>query len=88
MLMVDLKNGGKRDINSMEKEYQEPPGLTVHELINKMSIILGYCDLLLEEAKVGSRAAKRLYLIRNVAQNLVEGLREKYLHEGKKPEVA
>jgi len=45
-----------------------------HTLINKLSNILGYCDLLLEKTEQGTEQARRLAMIRETAQTVVKEL--------------
>jgi hypothetical protein len=42
-------------------------GLVTHDLINKLSAIVGNCDLLLDTAQAGTEQARRLNLILDMA---------------------
>ncbi|HUA15387.1 MAG TPA: hypothetical protein VMG31_08810 [Verrucomicrobiae bacterium] len=48
----------------------QPSCMLAHDLINRLSIIVGYCDLLAEESKEKAEPAcrERIHLIREVAQ--------------------
>ncbi len=54
----------------------QPACLLTHNLINRLSIIIGYCDLMGENEEQGSEAAKRLNLIRDAAQQMAKELVE------------
>ena len=61
-----LSNGG----------CHEPTCLLAHRLVNKLSAIIGNCDLLNEQVEAGSECAKRLSLIHDVAQEMAKELNE------------
>jgi hypothetical protein len=48
-------------------ERDQSIGLVTHDLINKLSAIIGNCDLLLEATEQGSEHARRLNLILEMA---------------------
>ena len=52
----------------------EPACLLAHELVNRLSAIIGYCDLVIEKAEKGTECAKRLRLIQKLAQFAAEEL--------------
>ena len=52
----------------------EPSSKLAHELINKLAIIVGNCDLLEEEAPEDSHCLKRLRAIREVAMSMAKSL--------------
>ena len=54
----------------------EPSCLLAHDLVNKVSVILGCCDLLIEKAEPGSEAAVRLGLIHDAAASMAKKLNE------------
>lgn len=54
----------------------EPACLLAHRLVDKLSVIIGYCDLASEEAEPGSECAKRLELIHDVAADMANELSE------------
>lgn len=61
--------GSRRDVHSMGKPPDgghESVCLLAHDLVNKVSIILGYCDLLIEEP-AGPKTAARLRMIHDTA---------------------
>lgn len=41
----------------------EPACLLAHDLVNRLSAIIGYCDLVIEKAEKETECAKRLRLI-------------------------
>jgi hypothetical protein len=47
----------------------------VHNLINKLAVILGCCELLTDEAKEGSECAKRLATIRDTVEAMTRELK-------------
>jgi len=53
-----------------------------HELINRLSIIVGNCDLLKEDLPGDSEAGKRLCLIKDVAKSMAEDLHRHQAHPG------
>lgn len=52
----------------------EPACLLAHRLVDKLSVIIGHCDLVSEEAEPGSECAKRLNLIHDVAAEMAKEL--------------
>ena len=52
----------------------EPACLLAHRLVDKLSIIIGHCDLVSEEVEPGSECAKRLELIHSVAAEMAKEL--------------
>lgn len=62
-------------MQSIFKKYQPDEGLT-HDLINKLSIIIGNCDLLQEETAEGSHDLKRLKIIHDAATSMAQELKE------------
>jgi hypothetical protein len=68
----------------MEKKLtqgcHEPACLLAHDLVNKLSVIIGNCDLLIsEQVQPGSECAKRLRLIQDVALGIARELNEHQL---------
>jgi hypothetical protein len=47
-----------------------------HDLVNKLAVIIGNCDLLDKQVETGTETAKRLSLIRNVAQGMANELNQ------------
>jgi hypothetical protein len=45
-----------------------------HEFVNKLSAIVGYCDLMEEHATEDSECQRRLQAIRNIARGMAESL--------------
>lgn len=57
-------------------EQHQPACLLAHDLVNKLSAIIGYCDLLIEKAEEETECAKRLRLIHNLAKSAAKELAE------------
>jgi hypothetical protein len=56
-----------------------PRGLVlpmVRDLVNKLAVISGHCDLLRHRLKAGSECAKRARAIQEIARGMAEGLNE------------
>jgi hypothetical protein len=51
-----------------------PRNLQVHDLINKLSVIIGNCDLLNEMTAQGTETARRISVIRAIADEAVKEL--------------
>jgi hypothetical protein len=62
--MVDRPDLGK---------YQ-PSCILAHELVNRLSVIVGYCDLLADEAPEDTKCLKRLNAIRCIAKTMADDL--------------
>jgi hypothetical protein len=54
--------------------------LVAHDLINKLSVIIGHCDLLEEEEPEDSACLDRLRRIRDIAKGMAIGLHEHECH--------
>ena len=54
----------------------ELTGPLVHDLVNKLAVIVGHCDLMSEHLKAGSQCAKRLAAIQEIAQGMAKQLNE------------
>lgn len=50
--------------------------LVAHDLINKLSIIVGHCDLLKQELPENSTNTEHLHLIQDAAKSVVKELRK------------
>jgi hypothetical protein len=61
--------------NLNERMYQ-PNCIVAHDLINRLSIIVGYCDLLTDEEPEDSVCHDRLLKIREIANTAAEELGE------------
>jgi hypothetical protein len=59
--------------NASETKYQ-PNCMLAHDLINRLSIIVGYCDLLADEGPENSMCHERLLMIRQTANAAAEDL--------------
>ena len=62
-------------MHSTGKKHQ-PACLLAHDLVNKLTAIIGYCDLLIEKAEEETECAKRLRLIHNLAKSAAKELAE------------
>jgi len=64
-------------VNGMEnstKESDEAACLLAHEIIEKLTVIIGNCDLLSAKAQAGSECATRLGLIHDTAKEIAKEL--------------
>lgn len=52
------------------------PPRFVHDLINKLAVIIGHCDLLKEDLRAGSQCTERLDVIHSVAAQIARDLNE------------
>lgn len=60
----------------MRKERHQPVFMATHHLVNQLSAIVGHCDLLIEKTEQGTEYARRLALIRDIANTAVKELKE------------
>lgn len=63
----------------MDKSFDVGFRLTsplTHDLVNKLAVILGHCDVLGEHLKAGSPSAKRVGSIQEIAQGMAKELNE------------
>jgi hypothetical protein len=60
---------------SFETSYELVPPLT-RDLVNKLAVIVGHCDLLREHLKAGSPSAKRVDAIQEIARGMANELNE------------
>ena len=56
--------------------HYQPSCMLAHDVINRLSVIVGYCDLLADETPEGSDCRKRLLTIRNLAKLAAADLTE------------
>jgi hypothetical protein len=49
---------------------------TLRDLVNKLSVISGHCDLLSDDLKAGSQCAKRVGAIQEITREVAEELNE------------
>ena len=56
------------------RESYQPTCLFAHHLINKLSTIVGSCDLASEQVEPGTEYAKHLALIRDTAKEMAREL--------------
>lgn len=55
-------------------KLHQPACLVAHHLVNKLSAIIGHCDLLSADAEQGTECAKRLALIHDLAKSAAKEL--------------
>ena len=60
-------------------KYQ-PNCILAHELVNKLSVIVGHCDLLTEHVSEDARLLKRLLTIREIAKSMAKDLNDHQCH--------
>jgi hypothetical protein len=64
---------------SMKESSEERQSITdpfIHDLVNKLAVIVGHCDLLSEHLKEGSQCAKRVGAIQEIARDMGKELKE------------
>lgn len=52
----------------------QPACLVAHNLVNKLSAIIGHCDLLSQNAALGTECAHRLSMIHDLAKSAAKEL--------------
>jgi hypothetical protein len=60
----------------MGKDRDQPACMVAHHLVNQLSAIVGHCDLLIEMTEQGTEQARRLAMIREIANTAVKELTE------------
>jgi hypothetical protein len=60
-----------------KRKRDQPASVAVHDLINKLSVIIGHCDLLGEITQAGTEPARRIGLIRELAKEAARDLTER-----------
>ena len=58
------------------RERHQPVCMVAHDLVNKLSDIVGHCDLLNEMTEQGTEYARRLAIIRDIAESAAKELTE------------
>jgi hypothetical protein len=48
----------------------------VHDLVNKLAVIVGHCDLLSDNLKQGSKSAKRVIAIQEIGRDMAKELNQ------------
>lgn len=72
-------------------EPHQPVCIVAHKLVNKLSAIIGHCDLLSENVEEGTESAKRLVMIHDLAKSAAKELTDHFqklrsgVHEVEKP---
>ena len=59
-----------------KRKLHQPGCMVVHTLLNKLSTIVGNCDLLLEDTEKGSDCAHKLTVIREAAESAAKEITE------------
>ena len=57
-------------------ERHQPACMVAHYMISKLGGIIGYCDLLIETTEKGTEQARRLGMIREIAETAVKEMVE------------
>jgi hypothetical protein len=80
MSTVSKKFKSRPDNDVGSDEMQRPAiELTrsfVHDLVNKLAVIVGHCDLLSDDLKKGSRSATRVVAIQEIGRGMATELNE------------
>ena len=61
---------------ALERGPHDPASVIAHNLINKLTAIVGHSDLLIESIERGTEHARRLTLIRDIAESAAKELIE------------
>lgn len=56
--------------------YHDPACMVAHNMMNKLSDIIGYCDLIMEKVEPGTELERRIGMIRKIAEGAAKELRE------------
>ena len=59
-----------------KKGRHEPVCMVAHDMVNKLSAIVGHCDLLIEMTTAKTEHARRLVMIRELAESAATELKE------------
>jgi hypothetical protein len=59
---------------TIDGEKYQPNCMLAHDLVNRFAVIVGYCDLLLEEVSEDPKRSRRLLVMRDVARSAAEKL--------------
>ncbi len=54
----------------------QPSCFLAHDLVNKLSVIVGYCDLMKETAATDPDCAKRLLIVSDLAKRMARELQD------------
>lgn len=61
---------------SLDPCNHEPASSLVHQLINKLTVIIGGCDLLQERTELTSECLQRIVMIREAARSMAHDIAE------------
>ena len=69
---------GEKDVSRMKSgaELHQPACMVAHYMISKLGAIIGFCDLLIETTEQGTEQARRLGMIRQIAETSVKEMVE------------
>ncbi len=63
-----------------ERECRRPLCMLAHDLVNKLSVIVGCCDLLIDPGQRDPEGAKHIQRIRDTAKSMAERLSHEQCH--------
>jgi hypothetical protein len=72
-----VEKGLVTGMENCSKECDEAACLLAHEIIDKLTVIIGNCDLLSANAEAGSECATRLGLIQSAAKEIAKELSDR-----------
>ncbi len=61
-------------MGNVNNDTYQPSCMLAHDLINRLAVIVGYCDLLAQESPDDSKGSKRLRIMRDIANSAAEEL--------------
>jgi hypothetical protein len=62
-------------MESAKRENYQPDCVMFHDFINKLSVIIGSCDVVQEREDCSPECARRIITIRDAAQQMAEELK-------------
>jgi hypothetical protein len=68
--------GNILDVGERKRRTIELTRSFVHDLVNKLAVIVGHCDLLSDYLKQGSQSAKRVIAIQEIGRGMAKELSE------------
>ena len=61
---------------TLDSRNYEPASSLVHQLINKLTVIIGGCDLLQQKPELTEECKQRIVMIQQAAQSMVHEIAE------------
>lgn len=58
----------------------QPSCMLAHHFVNKLTVIVGGCDLLTEKSEPDSELSKRLLMMREIAKSMADELNQHQCH--------